>query len=247
MLAAPAPLAVGESREDRARRIHAGHQVGGGDTHLLRAAARQVVALAGDAHDAAHGLRDQVVAGAGRIGPRLAEARDRAIDEARIERRERGIVETVLGEAAHLVVFDKDIGAFSEPPGHRLALGRGKIEGDRAFPPIGRHVVGPRRWSPRRPHRAGRAAPQPRVSSARARALDLDHVGAEVGQQLGRPRAGEDAAEIEHLEAGERAGPGRVHGGLPGHCSGRCRRETSARAPAGRPRAASGTLLTVGS
>jgi hypothetical protein len=41
---------------------------------------------------------------------------------------------------------------------------------------------------------------------ARARALDLDHVGAEVGEQLGGPGTGEDAREIEDAEVRERGG-----------------------------------------
>ena len=44
---------------------------------------------------------------------------------------------------------------------------------------------------------------------ALARALDLDHVGAEVGEQLARPRPGEDAGKVENANAGE----GAVRGG----------------------------------
>ena len=142
VLAARGALPARERGEDRGRRVHAGHQVGSGDAHLLRPAAGQVVTLAGDAHDPAHGLGDQIVAGAVRIGPRLAEARDRAIDQARIDLAERGIVEAEFGEPADLVVLDQDIRAFHKLPYHRLPLGRGEIEGDRALPPIGGHVVG---------------------------------------------------------------------------------------------------------
>ena len=34
--------------------------------------------------------------------------------------------------------------------------------------------------------------------------LDLDHVGAEVGQHPADERPGEDAGEVEHLDAGQR-------------------------------------------
>ena len=42
------------------------------------------------------------------------------------------------------------------------------------------------------------------------RSLDLDHVGAEIGEKCGREGAGDDAGEIEDAEAFEDA-PG--HGG----------------------------------
>ena len=211
MLAAPGPFAARERGEDCGRRIHARHQVGGGDTHLLRPAAGQVVPLAGDAHDAAHGLRNQIVAGAARVGPRLAEAGDRTVDEARVERRKGGVVEAVLGEAAHFVVLDEDIGACGEPLDHRLPFGRGDVEGDRALPPVGRHVVGGiGGLGPARVAEEG-GTPGSRVI-ARTRPLDLDHVGAEIGQQLARPGAREDAAEVEHFEADQRAGSGLIHG-----------------------------------
>ena len=46
----------------------------------------RVVPLAGHAHQAAHGLDHEVVGGAGRAAVRLAEAGDRAVDEARVDR-----------------------------------------------------------------------------------------------------------------------------------------------------------------
>ena len=39
---------------------------------------------------------------------------------------------------------------------------------------------------------------------ARARPLDLDHLGAEIGEQLRAPRPGEHAAEVEHPDPRER-------------------------------------------
>ena len=46
---------------------------------------RRAVVAARRAHDAAHALRDQVVAAARRVGPGLAEARDRAVDQPRVD------------------------------------------------------------------------------------------------------------------------------------------------------------------
>ena len=70
-------VAMRERRQDRDRRVHAGHEVGDRDARLLRAAAGQVVALAGDAHEAAHALDDEVVAGAIGVRTVLPEAGDR--------------------------------------------------------------------------------------------------------------------------------------------------------------------------
>jgi hypothetical protein len=35
-------------------------------------------------------------------------------------------------------------------------------------------------------------------------ALDLDHLGAEIGQGLADPRAGENARQLDHLKSGQR-------------------------------------------
>ncbi len=89
--------------------VHAGHQVGHGHARLLRTAARQVVALAGDAHQAAHALNHEVVAGAAGVGAGLAEAGDGAVDQARVHFLETGVVQAVLGQAADLEVLDQDV------------------------------------------------------------------------------------------------------------------------------------------
>ena len=49
-----------------------------------------------------------------------------------------------------------------------------------------------------------RRAPAARVVAA-AGTLDLDHFGAEIGEELADPRTGEDAAHVEHTQMRERA------------------------------------------
>ena len=68
-------VAVAQRREDRDRGVHAGEQVGHRDADLLRAAAGQVVALAGDAHQPAHALDRVVVAGALAVRARSGRSR----------------------------------------------------------------------------------------------------------------------------------------------------------------------------
>ena len=53
-----------------------------------------------------------------------------------------------------------------------------------------------------------RRAPAARVV-ALARPLDLDHLGAEIGKELGGPRASEDTAKIENANSGQANGHGR--------------------------------------
>ena len=99
VLAFAGAVAMRERGEDRRGRVHARHQVGDRDAGLLRPAARPVVALAGDAHEAAHPLDDEVVAGAIGVRTVLAEPGDRRVHEARMERAQRRVVETVLRRA----------------------------------------------------------------------------------------------------------------------------------------------------
>jgi len=49
-----------------------------------------------------------------------------------------------------------------------------------------------------------KGGPQPGVVAG-ARPLDLDHLGAEIGQRLTGPGTGENAREFEHANARERA------------------------------------------
>ena len=62
-LALPRLGAPRECGENGDRRVHACHQIDNGNADLLRAAAGLAVALAGHAHQAAHGLDGEVVRG----------------------------------------------------------------------------------------------------------------------------------------------------------------------------------------
>ena len=179
----PDCVAMRERRADRDRRVHAGHDVGDRDAHALRPAARHVVALAGDAHHAAHALDHEVVAGALAVRPGLAEAGDRAVDEARIDRLQVVVAEAVAREVADLVVLDQHVALRGELAHDRLALRLREIDGDRLLAAVGRGEV---RRLLRVP--AVRVLQPRRAEGARVvaglRALDLDHLGAEIGEVL---------------------------------------------------------------
>ena len=87
-----------------------------------------------------------------------------------------------------------------QAPDERLALRRLEIDGDRALAAVAGVEIGGRQ------RRAVGALHEGRPPAARvvavARPLDLDDVGAEIGERLADPGAGEDAGEFEDAEAG---------------------------------------------
>jgi hypothetical protein len=70
-----------------------------GNADFLRAAARAVVALAGDAHQSAHGLHGKVIGGDIAFRAGLAKSRDGAIDEPRIDLAQALVIEPELSAA----------------------------------------------------------------------------------------------------------------------------------------------------
>ena len=172
--------------------------IGDGDAGLLWLAA----GLAGDRHHAGHGLDDEVVAGAGRVRSVLAEAGDRAIDEARIDLLQAAIVEPVFPEAAELEVLDHHVRGRDQPAHGLGAFGRGEVNGDGAFAAIAGMVIGGRQVLAVMAHDEGR--PPFAGVVATIGALDLDDIGAEIGQQLPGPRPGQDAGKFDYADAFQR-------------------------------------------
>ena len=176
-------------------RVQAGHDVADGDADLGRLAAVGV-GVTGDRHQPADRLDDEVVARAGRAaGPVRAVAADREVDEPRVE-----------GPRARR----RRTRAARAPPGRRFSTrtsaparsrrrtsapsGVLQVEADRALVAVDRQEVG-------RGPRAGRRVADPRRTPAARRVavgrLDLDDVGAEVGQEHRRVGAGEDRREVD--------------------------------------------------
>ncbi len=155
-------IAMAQGRHHGQRGVHAGDHVGHRDADLLRAAAREVVALAGDAHQSAHALEDEVVAGARRVRAVLSESGDRAIDQPRIDLAQIVVGEAVARQVADLVVLDDDV---ATSPRDRAAAPAPRASRCRASPiscrgsPRGntrpRGCRGPRRPSSRADPRCG--------------------------------------------------------------------------------------------
>ena len=136
--------------------------------------------------------RDVVDVVAGRFGERAraAEPGHPRIDQSRIARHAVVRAEAELLGHARPVGLDQNVRLLDQPQ-HRLdAVGILQIDRHRG-PRSGRQVVLSAAW-----HAETRVG----------RAVDLDHVGAQVGQQHRGERPGADARELNHLEAHQRAG-----------------------------------------
>jgi hypothetical protein len=170
-----------------------------------RPAAGQVIAFAGDAHQPAHALDHEVIAGAAGVRAGLAEAGDGAVDQARVELLQAFVVQAVLGQAAHLEVFNQDV-ALQRQFAHQLgAARRGDVQRHRQLVAVGGQVIRSFGGVVARLVLQVRRPPGPRVV-ARAGAFDLDDLGAEVGEVLGAPGTRQDAGEIQHAYAGKGSG-----------------------------------------
>src|SRR5574337_722875 len=112
-------------------------------------------------------------------------------------------------------VLDQHVRLAGEAPHDVLPLGPAQVERERAL--VARlHLPPDRGAALQQPPAAQRvAAADPRARRVGGR-LDLDHVGAEVGQRLRGERAGDQLAELDDLQPGERAGGRRVARGCVG-------------------------------
>ena len=125
--------------------------------------------------------------GAGQRGPRpLLVAPRVAVHEPGEAGRQRLVVEAQPCGGARPPVGGDDVGAVEEPVEDRAALGVLEVQGDAALAPVGAeaHVgAGPVRVVQR---------------------VDLDDVGAQVGEDPPGEGAGDAEAEVDHADAGQR-------------------------------------------
>jgi len=155
---------------------------------------RRPVRWAGDAHQAAHGLDERVVARERGAGC-LAEAGDLAVDDPRVRSGDRVVTDAEPLERARPEVGDDHVCALAQAARELAAGVVAQVERDRAFVAVGGVVVG------RTALGVGRRRPPPRVVPGRR--LDLHHVGAEVAERLGDERAGKHAREVDDLHSGQ--------------------------------------------
>ena len=226
MLAFASAVAVRERREDGDGGLRASEQVGNGHAGLLWRRAGHLLAFAGDAHEAAHALHDEVVAGARRVGAGLPEAGDGAVHQPGVLGAQRFVVQPVAAHVADLEVLHQHIALRHQLAHDLLAFGGGNVERDGALVAVHRQEVGGLGGGlALRVGREGRAPLAGVV--ALAGALDLDDIGPQVGQGLGAPGPGEHAGEVQNAKVLKRSHgvslASRVATGLRPGASGACR------------------------
>src|SRR5581483_7971968 len=129
------------------------------------------------------------------IGTGLAVTRQPHHDQPRVVGRELLPPEVPLLQHPRAKILDDDVGVARQPAHDRLAFEILEIDGDRLL--VARLRVPPER----------RALVQlaPRAQRiAHARRFDLDHLGAEFGEQARAKRPGDERAELDHFETRER-------------------------------------------
>ena len=175
-----------------------GVEAGGDVAEGLAQQGRRSVGRAGGLHDPRQRLSDDVVRRPRRPGPGLPETGDADVDESGISRAQRLGVYTQSRRHARSEILHHGIAGGRQV--HRQTLPRItlQIQHHRSLAAVGEQEVRP----VLSPHRS-----DPPVVVALGR-LDLDDVGAGIGQQCGAEWPGEDAREIEDAQTGERRGEG---------------------------------------
>ena len=170
--------------------MQAAHQVGDGDAGDRGPA----VVAQGQAQHAGHRLEREIVRGAAGIGAVLAEGADRAIDDAGILRLHRLVADAEARRDAGPERFDQHVGLAGEPKEIGAALLALQVEHDALL--AARHVAEEHR-------RALVGRPDVAAGIALARRLDLDHLGAVIGQRRGEVRPRQEPREVDDLDAFE--------------------------------------------
>ena len=179
-------------------RVHPGHDVDDADRHLHRLP----VGLAGQRHDAAPRLGEQVVAGPSRVGAGLAETADRAVHQPREALPERLVVQPRSSQVTDLEVLDQHIRALQQRQDRlpsRLGM---QVDLRRALVAVRGEVIAALGDGAVRPVGNGRA-PLPAVVAV-PRPFDLDHVGPEIAQQLRAIGAGQDPGHVQDADSRQR-------------------------------------------
>jgi hypothetical protein len=149
-----------------------------------------------NAHHTGHRLYDGVEGGTLAIGPGLAKSRDGCVDDFRIDRGHRFVVEAEALHHSGTVIFDEDVSLSSDSQERRSSGWDLEIERDAAFISVDAREIDTLAIEKRRDATSKVAA---------ARHLDLDHLRPERPEQPGTIRTGKHMSKVEHQHAGKRA------------------------------------------
>ena len=159
-------------------------------------ARRRAIGRAGDVAQSAHRLADDAEARAFAIRAGLPVAGNADHDHAGIDGGEGFVGEAPVLERAGAEVLDHDVRAFHQRARDRLAVRLPQVDGDRSL--VARLHVPPQRRA------VLHVAPIAQRVAGAGR-LELDDVGAELGQDLGAERACDQRAQFHDRQARERA------------------------------------------
>ena len=183
-LAAAGALALAQCRLHADDGEHAAH-----DVDDRGAGAQRLAGRPGHVGKPGHELHDFVERRAVLVGA-AEKALERAIDQARICFRKIVVAAAEPVHGAGRVVLDHDVGCCRQAMQQRAAFVGLEVDGDAALVAV------------EGAEEAGGKADQPPGGIAGHR-LDLDHVGAEIGEDQARARAHDGVAEFEHANAGK--------------------------------------------
>ena len=188
----PAAGALVQRRRDRAERIDAGQHVGMIDAAIIRPGAPGLIGQM--RHLVAGGRMDHRRIGRQfRRRPGLAVAGDRAVDQFRIERVQRSVIELQPPHHAGTKILDQHVGVRDQPANGFDPLRRFQIEHQAVLADIelaegGAAIIAHRRAGPHRLAFGG---------------FDLDDFGAHIGEHARAVRAGDRGRKIDNAQAGK--------------------------------------------
>jgi hypothetical protein len=192
-LAAAALRAFGKREQNAGERVQAGDHVDDGQAD----ARGGTVALAVHAHQAGHRLNRGVVAGQAAEWTVGTETRYGAMDQLRETLAQIAlVVHAPAPERAGFEVFDQHVGIFQQLPQDRAAFIAREIDRDALLVAVHARKVPRGVAVERRP---------PTTRFVAVGRLELDHPRAVIGERLRAVRAAEHAAQVDHLDALQRA------------------------------------------
>ncbi|MNZ46260.1 hypothetical protein D3C78_639380 [compost metagenome] len=190
MLTTAVVIPMRKRSQDRDSRVQPGQDIRQRHANLHRPRTFFAFRSPREAHETAQPLDHEVITRTLGVRTGLAKPGDRAIDQVRIDRLHRFIVQAIGRQTTNLEVFDQDVRLRRQLTHQLLPFGASEVDGDRLLVAVGRQVIGSlagvfpisvfkERWPP-----------GARVITVTG-ALDLDHFSAEVGQDLPGPRPGQ--------------------------------------------------------